>query len=501
MTQKAEASETRMLSSEAVRTAIDKAEEDFQKCWETLALMKHGPIPPDFGEHFLAFQPTLATALFRLDEAYRRLRKGEKATIANKSQLGSDVVASQMRESDELRTSLKSAMEVGRAIGDAFAWFFYRKSQNRSGQHRRHAPIPHTPPGVGGLAELEFLKHIRYADCVVIYHGITSFLRIGDISFLDLRSGEVTGLGELKARKVGPGQAEVTLHMMGTDPKRVPFSRIPAATGASEVHSEDAQKDFAKRLERQITEMQEFLALAEENSPPNVPEGFTKRNSFHEGFEISSFQSLSDSLAAADVAYEQVGSGLLLIGLNVLPEASLFDRLFGAKKIDFNARLETVVERSVKLVNFGSHDNSIRMGEISTGFLPGCAPPFWLPVDLHFLRKLYFQGAIVQTIYNPAHLLERFRNAGFTVIQSEDGSSYQVKKAVQADRQIVLENSSWFLAAIQHHLMKEETVVECVLAIMKKIEHGDLPPNTKVQLVVATHLFPEREKPPTGDHE
>ncbi|MGI8992587.1 MAG: hypothetical protein ACR2I2_23770 [Bryobacteraceae bacterium] len=425
---------TRMMSAEAVRTAIDEAEKDFLKCWETLALMKHGPISPDFGEHFLAFQPRLASALFGLDEVYRRLRKEEKATIANKSQLGSDVVASLLRESDELRTALKSAMDVGRAIGDAFAWFFYRKSQNKVGQQRRHSAIPHTPPGVGGLAEIEFLKHIRYADCVVIYHGITSFLRVGDFSFLDLRSGEVIALGELKARKVGSGRAEVTLHMIGTDPKRIPFNRIPATPGTSEMHHGEAKKDFAERLERQITEMQESLAPNKENSPPNVPESFTKRNSFHEGYEISALQSLSDSLEVADVAYEQVGSGLLLIGLNVLPEASLFDRLFGAKAIDFNARLETVVGRSVKLVHFGSHDNSIRMGEISTGFLPGCAPPFWLPVDLHFLRRLYFQGAIVQTIYNPAHVLERFRKAGFNVIRSEDGLSYQIEKAVQADR-------------------------------------------------------------------
>jgi len=140
----------------------------------------------------------------------------------------------------------------------------------------------------------------------------------------------------------------------------------------------------------------------------------------------------------------------------------------------------------------------IRMGEISTGFLPGCAPPFWLPVDLHFLRKLYFQGAIVQTIYNPAHMLERFKDEGFTVTRSEDRSSYQIEKALQTGRQIVLENSSWFLAAIQHHLMKEETVIGCVVSIMERMEQGDLPPNTKVQLVVATHLFPERTKAPVG---
>ena len=142
-------------------------------------------------------------------------------------------------------------------------------------------------------------------------------------------------------------------------------------------------------------------------------------------------------------------------------------------------RLEKVVEHAVRLVHFKSHDNSIRMGEISTGFLPGCPPAFWLPVDLRFLRKLYFQGAVVQTIYNPAHILERFREAGFTLIQSENGRSYQIEKVVVPDRRFVLENSNWFLRAIQGHLMKEDKVLECVAAIMQKMEQGDIPPNTR----------------------
>src|SRR6185437_3745571 len=97
-------------------------------------------------------------------------------------------------------------------------------------------------------------------------------------------------------------------------------------------------------------------------------------------------------------------------------------------RIDFTAPLKAIVEHAVRLVHFKSRNNSIRLGEIATGFLLGCSPAFWLPVDLRFLHKLYFQAAVVQTIYNPAHLLERFRDIGFTVTQSEDGATYQIEK-------------------------------------------------------------------------
>jgi hypothetical protein len=480
-----------MISSESVTSAIDNAEDSFQKCWEILAVMKRGPIPAGFGELFLSFQPTLAGALFQLDEVYRRIGEEKRAAIANKAHVASEQFTAQMREVDGFRDSIRSALKVGRSIGDAFAWFFYGNSQDSITRHLQHPTIPHTPPGVGGKAELAFLDKIRYADCVVIYHGITSFLRIGDLSFLDLRSGEVIALGELKARKVKPGKAVVTLHMMATDRKRIPFSRVPVAPDALSSGRPELQKDMADRLERQIGKMRDALKTDKGDPPPGVPEGLFENNKIDDGYHVSSLKNLSDSLDTSDVAYEHVGSGLLLIGLNVLPEASLSERLLGADGIDFKARLEQVVEHAVKLVHFKSCNNSIRFGEISTGFMPGCAPPFWLPINIRFLRKLYFQGVVVSTIYNPAHVLERFRDAGLTVTQSKDGSSYQIEKTLAPDRRLILEHSNWFLEVIQHHLMKEEKVIECVVAIMEKMEEGHIPPNTKVQMVINTHVFPE----------
>jgi hypothetical protein len=304
-------------------------------------VIKCGPIPTGFGEQFLAFQPTLASAIFRLDELYRRIRREEKATIADKAQIESERFATQMREFDGFRVALKSALEVGRSIGDAFAWFFYRKSQHRIAQHLQHPVIPHTPPGIGGQAELAFLNHLRYAGCIVIYHGITSFLRIGDVSFLDIRSGEVIGLGELKARKVTPGEAAVTLYMMGTDRKRIPFSKVPIAPAPPQLQLPESRKDFAERLERQIAEMRGALELCQDNPPPGVPEAFSKPNDLYDGYHAGSLKTLGDSLDTKEVAYEQVGSGLLLVGLNVMPEASLSDRLFGATEVDFIAARES----------------------------------------------------------------------------------------------------------------------------------------------------------------
>jgi hypothetical protein len=483
--------EGEMVPAEAARSAIDRAEEAFQKCWDTLAVMKCGPIRDGFGELILAFQPTLAEALFRLDEFYRKLGYEKKAAIEKKAQIEPERFSTMMRDFEALRESVKAALEVGRSIGDAFAWFFYRKGQSTIGDHLQRPPIPHLPSGVGGQGELAFLSKIRHADCVAIYHGITTFLRIGDVSFLDLRSGEVIALGELKTQKVKDGEVVVTLHMMGTDRKRIPFSGVRVAPGAPPSDSPELRKDMADRLERQIGEMRDTLRTRQDDLPPGFPRDFFGVNNIYGGYHFGSLKRLAHALNTSDVAYEQVGGSLLLIGVNVPPGGSLSGRLFRVEEVDFKARLEKVVEHALKLVQLNSSDNRIRFGEISTRFLPGCAPPFWWPIDIRFLRSLYFQGLVVPTLYNPAHLLERFRDAGFAVNQSEDGSTYQIERLVAPNRRVLLEHLNWFFAAIQGHLMKEEKVIECVLAVAEKMQQGQVPPNTKVQMVINTEVFPK----------
>jgi len=321
-----------MISVETVKGAIDNAERDFQKCWEILATMKCGPISSEFGEQFLTFQPILGLALFRLDEFYLSVQNEKRTTIANKRKTDPAWFTARMREFDGFRASIESALVVGRSLGDAFAWFFYRKSQTRITPHLRHRPITHIPTGVGGQAELAFLSRIRDAGYVVIYHGITSFLRIGDLSFLDLRSGEVVALGELKARKVKSGEMEVTLHMIGTDRNRVPFSSADVVLSSSRLEDPEVPKDFVQRLERQICETRGALNMSEASQPSMTPADNSEPSSVYDAHEVGALKSLADTLEKSDVAYEQAGSGLLLVRLNVLPERSLSERLFGANR-------------------------------------------------------------------------------------------------------------------------------------------------------------------------
>ena len=60
------------------------------------------------------------------------------------------------------------------------------------------------PPGFGGIGETMFMKNVRmFGEYMVIYHGMTTILRIGDITFIDLKKLKVAGIGEIKGRFAG----------------------------------------------------------------------------------------------------------------------------------------------------------------------------------------------------------------------------------------------------------------------------------------------------------
>ena len=99
----------------------------------------------------------------------------------------------------------RPTIAIGRSLGDSFAWFFYHSERKHLEEHLKHERQLHMPPGIGGIGELEFLDKTRVIDNhLVIYHGTTTFLRIGDVSFLDMKTLRLTAIGELKTKEIGP---------------------------------------------------------------------------------------------------------------------------------------------------------------------------------------------------------------------------------------------------------------------------------------------------------
>ena len=211
-----------MTSENSIRATIDTAGSSFRDCWGTLCDMKSGNTQGLFAKRFREFQPTLADAIFRLDEDYRAVTREKRSLVNKKEVLSEPWFGRRMRKLESYRTALKEAGTVGRSIGDAFAWFFYRNDQATLARHLQHEPVSFTPSGIGGKGEVESLKRLWSTGRLPLYHGVTSCLRHGDFSLMDLNSGKAVAIAEAKARRKNKQTIEVRLHLVGKKTEGVP---------------------------------------------------------------------------------------------------------------------------------------------------------------------------------------------------------------------------------------------------------------------------------------
>src|SRR2546430_15910725 len=112
-----------------VRASIDQADQSFCTCWQTLISLKKVELD---GCALIDFQPALASALFKLDDVYRRLVRHRGLLIRRKASYSPTRFRQRMRALSQDLEALRTAMSVGRNLGDAFAWIFYQYDQPRS---------------------------------------------------------------------------------------------------------------------------------------------------------------------------------------------------------------------------------------------------------------------------------------------------------------------------------------------------------------------------------
>lgn len=85
-------------------------------------------------------------------------------------------------------------------------------------QHLACEEICHFPVTLGGIGELQFIKNVKQlGSCFVLYHGITNLLRLGDLTFINLNTMKIAGLGELKT--VRKSETEISVQLTVISPK------------------------------------------------------------------------------------------------------------------------------------------------------------------------------------------------------------------------------------------------------------------------------------------
>ena len=441
-----------------VRASIDDADVAFRTCWETLASLKKVKVD---GPALLDFQPTLASALYRLDDIYRQLVHHSGVLVSKKASFSPETFRRRMRALDQDLKGLRTAICVGRNLGDAFVWIFYQYDQPSLELHFRNPPNPHTPPGIGGRGELEFIRQFRLPGFLILYHGITTFLRIGDVSFFNPATGRISAIGELKTTLLKPGELMVSMHSIHRE--KIPFANANARPVQREIPngrhsqpptagSQTKKKQFEATLERQTKKMAEALRRTEPS----------RKADLRSAYQTDDVAMFANQLSARGLGFQQIGKGGVLVGCCPYRGRSLSSRIYSkvseASVLKRFARLRGQV---ATICDPSSTDNSIFYSELDPGVCRGIAPLFWFPCDIDFLEKTYFKRAVVGTIYNPVHLLRALQARGYEVRVGypKDGTPrFEIRKPI-SEAVAGIEGFDSYLRLIQHRFMREEKII------------------------------------------
>ena len=464
-----------MVSCKEVCKIINESEQIFRECYSILNKFKNKEIINKKSGEIFKFQPKLATTLFKLDEYYRKIIQKEKKLIKNKKSYENKWFVKNLNSLNSYKKAINEAIEIGKGIGDSFAWIFYYRNTKFLNKHLEHQKISHTPPGIGGEAELQFIKNIfKFEEFFVLYHGITSFLRVGDVSLIDLKLGEVVALGEIKAINKDNKELNLSLHVIGPNKFGQNLSKLKKGGKPKKL-----PLNIESKLKIQLNNMGKFF-------DKNIMS--IGKEDILNAYNIFNLQKLFDKITKKKIVIEKVSESLLIFGIRnnkktlakrILKEPrAQNNKIF--EKVNLSSNVQNILDKS-------SSENQLILGELSINYFIGGTPIFWWPLQKKVLEKLFFKEIIFITIYNPYYFVKKLRESEFKITYTGVKWNFKISRLING-KTLSIENVNYFINAITYHLMKEEAIIELLLKLVEKAKNGEIIENSKTMIEI-THIM------------
>lgn len=470
-------SSAKRYSRNQLQQLLVDIEPELEFCWTVLA-------PPVDAEDrgtklLLHFQPKLMRVLVKLSDAYRDIKAEERSLVTAKGRLKDVWFRQRMKQLSGYRKTICQAISIARNLGNAFAWVFYHKEQALIRRHLAKQPQLLIPPGVGGIGERWLAENFLRTDRkLVLHHGITSFLRIGDISIVDPQTGTVDCIGEIKTERLSDTEASISLHLISGSREALPFTERVMKTKDTKAPPPTVQG----RLERQVKVMGEAIKRVEKAS---FKDKLTRDGEFY----LKHVEGLVAGANSRRFKSKKLGDGLLVAAVRLGKPHSLAQNL--TRRSGQASGLVAGIEKEVvSIFNSGVADNALWIGfpRSESGypqFHGAMTPvPLW-SIDREAKRALVFEEVLLVSFYNPAHFHQRLHDIGY---QLELGPKSQLKRATRrfAKHEQVLENSSYFYEVITKYFLSEDDVVRI---LEKTVELASTRgPNTRVDIELTLHM-------------
>lgn len=448
-----------MVSKQDIRELLDEAEETYTNCFSCLqSLIAPGSANSD---DVLSFQPQLAEQLYKLSKKYNVLASHKRDYIERKGNLNEGWFEQRMRIIGRYQAHVDLAIGIGKSIGDAFAWIFYANKRHYLSEHFEKEKQRYIPLGLGGIGEVEFINKVQNInDQLILYHGITSFLRIGDVSFIGGDGASVKALGEIKSKKID--EENISINLVYITPNEEVINSLDTfladKADKDEESAERLSDDIISRLDRQIDEMGHSFVNEE-----------TRKEDLQSKTNIHHVSKLYDKLRRGHIELEMVGDGLCLAGAKIM-KRSLYSKICTETSANYKIDADlSFLARPGAPYNHMYIGDTINPGQ-NYSLLPGTVPLFHWPLDKQIGRDIIFGDIVVFSIFNPSFFLERLSEIGFSIDMGETPKS--LKLTYEEDGvKVRVPNPQYYLYLIMYNLLPQETVANMVeLMLSRAIE-------------------------------
>lgn len=455
-----------MISQHDVIRAIDAADVEFSGCWKSFQKLRRGEIEPRF---LVDFQTRLTKAFVNLDGTYRAIKAEKNRLIERKRRYRPTWFSARMKKLDLYLTAVKEALGIGRSLGDGFAWIFYRNEGALLEAHAREQRQLLLPPNVGGVGERAFLENMQgFGGMFVLYHAITSFLRLGDVSFYDPRVGRITTIGELKTRHVEGNTYNITLGFVAEIGNNPLFEQAEQASTPDKSHS--VRPDILEAVvERKLKQqMDQIIEAIEKQKKSEQDVKLDTPGNIH-------FRVLEDVVQQSHrkvFEFKKAGAGLLLGAWRPPRLESLGQRIL-RKSGNVRRSVQPVQQAVQEILDPNLSDNCLFISEVGnheSGFpvtALGAVPLVWWHLEENALYDVLFGHVLVLSLFNPAQLWALLRGRGF-IIETNNRSQVTSMYRKAGDRRFEIGNFHHFEHLVQHALMDENAVVNMIEATTER---------------------------------
>ncbi|HEY4877088.1 MAG TPA: hypothetical protein VIH86_16025 [Puia sp.] len=455
------------LTIKNISNVLDKTQEKYSVLFDDLILLKNFASKKFNPRSVFSFQYTLGQELFHLASLRNEITLQEKKLIDRKKSLNNKWFVAKMKLYKNFKSSIDNCISIGKTFGDAFAWHFYQFNLPELFKHLGHEEIKFFATGVGGTGELEFIKkHVVINNHFALLHGVTHFLRIGDISLMSLKDFHLTSIAEIKTMRTT--EDEITVSLTAVNAKDRKFVEDLEQT---EVAEEDFYNEYFNpdRFRRQVKKMVSVL------KPDRRKDEDRSENIIYDNYYINELEEVVDGLKKTILPMKKINGRLLYTANRIYP-ASFSKRMFAKQKVNLIKRKEKAIADVVtSLYDIQNPNHPLQMGSIHFDakrrpkHLIGTSPIFWYPIRPDILKEIYFQNIYLLTLFNPTQFFLDLKKIGLDFYKDENDGKIHFGKMIGL-KKMQLQNIDYFLALIRDHLQTEEACIEAIRQIVSIAE-------------------------------